>query len=95
MVAAFGWCWGFLYGAILNLWFWPFTRDGGQLSWIPGSSVGSTLHHYWSFYVATSYPWDAASALANTILILLTGGALLATLRRVAHRLDPVVEFTD
>jgi energy-coupling factor transport system substrate-specific component len=95
VVAAFGWCWGFLYGAILNLWFWPFQRDGGQLSWIPGSSVGSTLHHYWSFYVATSYPWDAASALANTVLILLTGGALLATLRRVAHRLDPVVEFAD
>ena len=60
-----------------------------------GSSVESTLHHYWSFYVATSYPWDAASALANSVLILLTGGALLATLRRVAHRLDPVVEFAD
>ena len=57
VVAAFGWCWGFLYGAVLNLWFWPFQRDGGELSWIPGSSVGSTLHHYWSFYVATSYPW--------------------------------------
>jgi energy-coupling factor transport system substrate-specific component len=94
-VAVFGWCWGFLYGAVLNLWFWPFQRDGGQLSWIPGSSIASTLHHYWSFYVATSYPWDAASALANAGLILLTGGALLATLRRVAHRLDPVVEFTD
>ena len=61
----------------------------------PDRASASTLHHYWSFYVATSYPWDAASALANTVLILLTGGALLATLRRVAHRLDPVVEFAD
>jgi energy-coupling factor transport system substrate-specific component len=94
-VAAFGWCWGFGYGAVLNLWFWPFQRDGGELSWIPGSSVASTLHHYWSFYVATSYPWDAASALANAVLIVLTGGALLATLRRVAHRLEPAVELLD
>jgi energy-coupling factor transport system substrate-specific component len=93
VVAAFGWSWGFLYGALLNLWFWPFQRDGGQLSWIPGSSVAETLHHYWSFYVATSYPWDAASALANVVLILLTGAAVLAALRRVAHRLDPVVEL--
>jgi energy-coupling factor transport system substrate-specific component len=94
VVAAFGWCWGFLYGAVMNLWFWPFQRDGGQLSWIPGSSVADTLHHYWSFYVATSYPWDAASAFANVVLIVVTGGALLATLRRISHRLDPVVEFT-
>ena len=24
VLAAYGWVWGFLYGAILNLWFWPF-----------------------------------------------------------------------
>ena len=40
-------------------------------------------------------PWDAASALANAVLILLTGGALLATLRRVAHRLDPAQAATS
>lgn len=94
-VAAYGWIWGFVYGAIMNLWFWPFQRNGGELDWIPGSSVASTLQHYWSFYVATSYPWDAASAVANAVLILLTGTAVLATLRRFAHRLDPVVEFAQ
>ena len=92
-LAAYGWVWGFAYGAIMNLWFWPFQRNGGELDWIPGSSVAATLRHYWSFYVATSYPWDAASALANAVLILLTGTAVLATLRRFAHRLDPVVEL--
>ena len=93
VLAAYGWLWGFLYGAIMNLWFWPFVRDGGQLSWAPGMSLADTLHHYWSFYVATSLAWDAASALTNAALILLTGLVLLRTLRRFAHRLDPVVEL--
>jgi energy-coupling factor transport system substrate-specific component len=94
VLAAYGWIWGFLYGAIMNLWFWPFSRDGGALSWIPGMSLAETLQHYWSFYVATSLAWDAAGALTNAVLILLTGAVLMRTLRRFAHRLDPVVELT-
>ncbi len=93
VLAAYGWVWGFLYGAIMNLWFWPFTRDGGALSWDPSLGLAQTVHHYWSFYVATSLAWDAASALTNAVLILLTGAVLMRTLRRFAHRLDPVVEL--
>ena len=37
VLAAYGWVWGFLYGAIMNLWFWPFAR-GGALDWHPGSA---------------------------------------------------------
>jgi energy-coupling factor transport system substrate-specific component len=55
--------------------------------------AGETLHHYWSFYVATSLGWDAAAALTNAVLIVITGVALLRALRRFAHRLDPVVEL--
>lgn len=93
VLAAYGWVWGFLYGAIMNLWFWPFAIGDGPLAWRPGLSTGETLQHYWSFYVATSFGWDAAGALANAALILLTGRALLATLRRFAGRLDPVVDL--
>jgi energy-coupling factor transport system substrate-specific component len=93
VLAAFGWLWGFVYGAIMNLWFWPFVRDGGQLSWAPGLSLGETLHHYWSFYVLSSLAWDAASALTNAALILLTGLVLMRTFRRFAHRLDPIVDL--
>lgn len=92
-LGAFGWVWGFLFGAIMNFWFWPYQRAGGELDWVPGSGVGATLHRYWSFYVATSFANDAARALPTLILILLTGRAVLATLRRFAHRLDPVTEF--
>ncbi len=91
-LAAYGWIWGFAYGAIMNLWFWPFAH-GGALDWHPGLGFTETLHRYWSFYVATSLGWDAAAAITNAALILVTGAALLRTLRRFAHRLEPAVTF--
>ena len=94
VLALYGWAWGFLFGAIMNFWFWPYQR-GGDLAWVPGSGLAGTLSHYWSFYVTTSFAYDAARAFPNLILILLTGGAVLATLRRFAHRLDPIVEFSE
>lgn len=92
-LAVYGWAWGFLYGAIMNLWFWPFVRGGGALSWEPGLSFLATLDRYRAFYVATSFGWDAAGALANALLVALTGRAVLRSLRRVAGRLEPVVEL--
>jgi energy-coupling factor transport system substrate-specific component len=74
----------------LNLWFWPFQR-GGELDWVPGMSLGESLQRYWSFYVATSLAWDAAGAAANAVIIAIVGAPLMATLRRYATRLDPVV----
>jgi energy-coupling factor transport system substrate-specific component len=92
-LVVFGWAWGFLYGAIMNLWFWPFVIGQGPLAWHPGLTVGETLHRYWSFYLVTSLGWDAAGALTNAVLIALTGRALLRSMRRFAHRLEPVVEL--
>jgi energy-coupling factor transport system substrate-specific component len=91
-LAAYAWIWGFVYGAIMNLWFWPFTR-GGALDWNPSLDLTETLQRYWKFYVATSLGWDAAAATTNAILVLLTGLVLMRSLRRFAHRLDPAVEF--
>jgi len=93
-LGGYAWLWGFVYGAIMNLWFWPFQR-GGALSWYPGLGFTDTLHRYWSFYVATSLGWDAATALANALLVLILGIPVLRSLRRFAHRLRPVVELTD
>lgn len=93
VLAAFGWVWGFVFGAIMNLWFWPFQQGTGPLEWNPELSLGETLQHYWSFYVATSLPWDAAGALANAAIILAVGLPLLRTMRRYAHRLAPVTDL--
>jgi len=92
-LAAFGWAWAFVYGAILNLWFWPFSVGDGPLSWSPALDFGGTLERYWHFYAVTSLGWDAAGALTNAVLIVLTGRSLLPALRRYAARLEPVVEL--
>lgn len=95
VLAAVGWAWGFLYGAVMNLWFWPFAVGTGPLAWHPGLSPAATAGRYWAFYVATSLAWDAAAAVTNAALVLVTGRSLLAGMRRVAHRLHPVVELED
>jgi energy-coupling factor transport system substrate-specific component len=93
-LAVYAWGWAFVFGAIMNLWFWPFVRDGGPLSWEPGLGLQATLGHYYRFYVTTSFAWDAAGAVANAVAIVVLGRPVLRTLRRFASRLDPVVEFT-
>lgn len=95
VLAAYGWVWGFGYGAILNLWFWPFLIGDGPTAWQPGLGPAEALDHYWAFYVSTSLPWDAAGATANAALILLTGAAVLPVLRRFSSRLAPIVELAE
>ena len=48
VLAAYGWVWGFLYGAIMNLWFWPYLAGQGALAWEPGLGLDGTLERYWS-----------------------------------------------
>lgn len=91
LLVSWGWLWGFLYGAIMNLWFWPFVRNLGPLSWQPGMGLVETLRSYWAFYMATSLAWDAAGAFTNALLIAVTGIPVLSTLRRFALRIEPPV----
>lgn len=95
VLATYGWASGFVFGAVMNLWFWPFQVGEGELAWNPSLGVRDTLVHYWRFYVATSLGWDAAGAIANAVVIALCGGAVLASLRRFSSRLEPVVRFTS
>ncbi|MBI2708310.1 MAG: ECF transporter S component [Actinobacteria bacterium] len=93
VLVAVGWIGAFAYGAVMDLWFWPYAISGGPLSWRPGLGLGGTLRHFWRFYVATSLAWDAAGAFANAVAVAVLGPPVLATLRRFADRLDPVVEI--
>ncbi len=90
-LAGLGWCWGFFYGAILNLWSWPFLVGEGDVSWQPGMGWAQTLAHYHRYYVTTSLAWDTAGAFANAMTIVVLGGPLLASLTRVSRRLAPVL----
>ncbi len=78
--------WGFLYGAIMNLWSWPFLAGDPAQSWQAGLSVGDGLKRYAVFYVATSLWWDAFAALGNIVLIALFGPPTLQVLMRFQQR---------
>lgn len=86
VLAAFGVAWGFLFGAVMNLWFWPMMASGESISWRPGMGFGEAVRHYWSFYILTSVGWDAWRALANLVLILALGRPVLDVLTRFRDR---------
>lgn len=91
LLAAYGYLWGLLFGALMNLWFWPFSPPGA-LSWSPGMGFGETLRRYAAFYALTSFAWDSLRAVGNALLILLLGRPVLKELRRFKARFEFRVE---
>lgn len=89
-IAVFAAFWGFLFGALLNLWFWPLSAPGGasgsDTAWLPGLGFRETINRYASFYVTTSLAFDAFRALGNALLVLALGSPLLAVLERFKAR---------
>ncbi|MBE2240426.1 MAG: ECF transporter S component [Caldilineaceae bacterium] len=82
VLALFAGYWGLLFGAIMNLWFWPFAVGPAQMHWVPGAGVWETVQRYLVFYVVTSLAWDLARAVGNFVLVAFAGAALLRVLRR-------------
>ena len=93
VLAAYGWVWGFLYGAIMNLWFWPFATAAARSTGVPGSAwprrCTATGRSTSRRHSAGTPPPRSPTRCSSCI----TGLALMRTLRRFAHRLDPVVEL--
>ena len=88
VLCIFGLVWGFMYGAIMNLWQWPFIAGPQDQSFMAGSGIQVTLQHYLAFYLVTSLIWDAAAALGNVFLILAFGLPALRALRRFKQRFE-------
>lgn len=88
LLAIFGGIWGVLFGAIINLWFWPFAVGDATLYWQPGVGLGETVRRYLFFYLTTSFLWDSLRMVGNLFLILLMGRPLLKALRRFHMRFD-------
>ena len=53
---------------------------------MPGDPVVENLHRFLVYSLTTSLGWDIGRALTNFVLIMVTGRAVLATLRRAARR---------
>jgi energy-coupling factor transport system substrate-specific component len=88
LLAGFGLLWGFLYGAIMNLWQWPFIAGPQSQSYTAGLSFMATLQHYLAFYLVTSLVWDGVAAIGNVLLILALGNPALRALRRFRQRFE-------
>jgi len=86
LLAIFGLSWGFLYGAIMNLWQWPFIAGPQGQSWVAGIGFSETLQRYLAFYLVTSLVWDAIAATGNVLLIAFFGAPALRALRRFQQR---------
>jgi energy-coupling factor transport system substrate-specific component len=86
-LAAYGAIAGYLYGAIMNLWSWPFLIDGSDWAWDPSAAPVANLGNYLRFYAVTSLWWDTARAIGNVALVLVLGKPLLSALDRAARRM--------
>ena len=87
VAAAYGALTGLLYGALLNLWSWPFAAAGAErISYQPGGGLSETLRRYWAFYLATSLGWDLTRSVGTVIMTIAIGPPVLLALRRAAKR---------
>ncbi len=86
VLVVFGGVWGLAFGAIMNVWFWPYAIGPADQYWQAGLGVGETLKRYAAFYLATSLVWDVMRAAGNVVLTLAFGAAALRALRRFQRR---------
>lgn len=99
-LAAWGAVAGLFYGAVVNLWFWPFLAPAageagagaGVGTWQPGQGLLGALASYGFFYLGTSLWWDLGRAGGNLVLIGVAGTPVLKLLRRFARRFSFSVE---
>jgi energy-coupling factor transport system substrate-specific component len=86
-LAAYGFVVAFLFGAIMNLWSWPYLAGSSSIGWQPQLGAAENLRHYAKFYVATSLGWDVFGAVGNALLVVFLGRPLLGALDRAARRM--------
>jgi energy-coupling factor transport system substrate-specific component len=51
LAVGFGAVSGIIFGAITNLWFWPFWVGGSDVTYQPGIGVAEAVRRYWNFYL--------------------------------------------
>lgn len=74
----------YLFGLIMNLWFWPFALTGDStISYDPTAPISDNLASFLLYTLTTStLGWDSVRAIVLVISIMLLGPSVLAILRR-------------
>ncbi|WP_457946952.1 ATP-binding cassette domain-containing protein [Pseudarthrobacter sp. alpha12b] len=85
MLAGYGVVASYVFGLLLNLWFWPFGVGGGTgISYVPGAPLATNLSSFLLYSLLTSTAgWDTLRAVTTVIGVAVVGRAVLASLRRV------------
>jgi energy-coupling factor transport system substrate-specific component len=88
LLVVYGVAASYVYGLLMNLWFWPFSvGEGTSVSFVAGDPLALNLQRFLVYTLTTSTAgWDTGRAVTTAVLLLVLGPAVLATLRR-AHRL--------
>jgi energy-coupling factor transport system substrate-specific component len=88
ILAAYGFVSAFLFGAVINLYFWPFLAGSSRLGWDAAAGGFENLRHYAAFYAVTSLGWDAAGGIGNAVFVVLLARPLLGAFDRAARRMN-------
>lgn len=88
MLCGYAFVASFFYGGLMTLWNWPFLAGSGtSISYVAGASLIENLTRFLKYEIFTGgLLWDFGRAVTTSVLLLLTGPALLATLNRAANR---------
>ncbi|MBC7591145.1 MAG: ECF transporter S component [Salinibacterium sp.] len=84
MLVAYGVVASYVFGLLMNLWFWPFAVGSGTgISYVADAPIDQNLSSFGLYSLVTStLTWDTVRAITTTVGILLVGPAALAALRR-------------
>jgi energy-coupling factor transport system substrate-specific component len=86
LLTCFAMGWGFFYGAVMNVYFWPYIAGDAAFSWQPGAGWRAAVARYLAFYLATSLLWDLLRGLGNVVFMLAVGLPALKALVRFRNR---------
>jgi len=85
ILAIYGAVSSYVFGALMNLWFWPLAIGSGtSISLAENEGVWANLGRFVVYCLTTStLTWDSVRAVTTVVTIALIGGAALKALRRV------------
>ncbi len=93
VLVAYGVVSAYAFGLLMNLSSWPFTlgivvpgHEGG-LSFVAGAPLMENLERFGVYTLLTSTgSWDTGRAITTSLMLVVLGPAILATLRRASRR---------
>lgn len=83
LLAGYGAISAYVFGLLLNLWFWPVAVASSSLSYLPGAAALENLSSFLLFSLASStLTWDTVRAVSLAVVLVLVATPALKALRR-------------